>query len=183
MKKLIILLFPFIAFTQINSNTFQYEFAKLLNAYRVQNHLTPVQVNVKLTQAAQIQSDYLASTVIVDSVGKIKSKIGHAHPKFNSPNDRLAEVDSNLASRSITSECVAMSYFTESSTSQDLAKDAFEMWKKSTDHNAILLSDINEIGVSISLTINKKTIKSPYGFDYDWTSRIFYSALVGVKYF
>lgn len=183
MKKLFVLLLPFIASAQIDGVTFQSEFAKLLNAYRVANHLTPVKVNVKLTKAAQIQSDYLASTVTVDSTGKIYSKISHMHHEFLYPADRVAKIDAELESKTLASECVAMSYFYETSTSRDLAEDVFKMWKKSPGHNAILLSDIDEIGVSVSLKINKTIIKSRFDFEYDWVSRVYYSALVGVKYF
>jgi uncharacterized protein YkwD len=153
MKKLIIILFPFVAFTQVNNAEIQVEFTKLINAHRAANGVAPLKTNADAQKAAKIQSDYLASTLRIEN-NQVKAIIGHKHPEFHSPHDRLEQVNPVTAEKFITGENAA-EFFEGSvdTTSKGIAKQLFEQWKASPDHNKnMLLDDYTQYGIAVSVS-------------------------------
>lgn len=61
MKKLIVFLFPFIAFTQVDNVKLQQDFVKELNIYRVSKGLNPVSLNSNENNTAKVQANYCSS--------------------------------------------------------------------------------------------------------------------------
>jgi hypothetical protein len=155
MKKLIVIIFPFIAFTQIDNAAFQIEFAKVFNSYRVANNLTPLKINSDANKAAKIQSDYLISTYIRDSSGTIKGVLTHDYPDSNlcSAARRLQFINPvyDIKSTSI-GECVLVIMDYDVVSLETLADKVLNIWKKSAGHNAALLKvwEKNEFGIYVS---------------------------------
>jgi uncharacterized protein YkwD len=72
MKKLIVFLFPFIAFTQVDNVKLQQDFVKELNAYRVSKGLNTVSIdNISNIKAAR-QANYCVSI----------NTLTHDYPEF-----------------------------------------------------------------------------------------------------
>jgi len=176
MKKLIVILFPFVAFSQIDNATIQLEFIKLLNQYRIQHGIKPVTINLDAQKAAKIQSDYIASTFQVDK-DKLNYQCGHSHPIYNSPTDRLKVVNPVLEESLSVAENAAV-FFNVTLLSKDIAQHVFEQWKSSPTHNAIMLNPkCSQIGIFISL--NTKIVINTYGnFKYDTKYNMFAATLV-----
>jgi uncharacterized protein YkwD len=161
MKKLLVILFPFVAFTQVNNAEIQAEFTKLINAHRAANGDAPLKPNADAQAAALIQSDYLASTLRVED-NQVKFLIGHKHPVFTAPNDRLEEVDPVTAENFTTGENVAEFFDMDNPTSKDIAEELFEQWKTSPDHNKnMLLDEYTQYGIAVSVSQVTKTQTFP----------------------
>jgi uncharacterized protein YkwD len=163
LKKLIIILFPFVAFAQVNNAEIQAEFTKLINAHRAANGVAPLKTNSDAQKAALIQSDYLASTLHVEN-NKVKSKIGHLHPDFPNVTDRLAEVNPVTAEKFITGEnaAVQLNPNIANMTSKEIAVLFFEQWKASPDHNKnMLLDDYTQYGLAVSVSQATSTYTFP----------------------
>jgi uncharacterized protein YkwD len=62
MKKLIVFLFPFISFAQIDNVKLQQDFVKELNVYRASKGLKPVSLNSNEISTAKLQANYCSST-------------------------------------------------------------------------------------------------------------------------
>jgi uncharacterized protein YkwD len=178
MKKLIVILFPFIVSAQVDNTAVQTEFAKLINAYRIENGLTPLKTNADAQTAAKIQSDYLASTLRFEN-NSVKFIIGHKHPVFNSPSDRLAEVNPELSEHCGVGENAAMFLDDNAKLAAKLiAANVFKQWKESPAHNEAMLDDMyTHFGIAAS--VNSKTfphVDTYYSFDIDYN--LYASALV-----
>ena len=65
MKKLIIFLFPFIAFTQVDNVKLQQDFIKDLNTYRTSKGLSSVRLDAECIQTAKKQAEYCAENNIL----------------------------------------------------------------------------------------------------------------------
>ena len=179
MKKLFVILFPFIASAQIDNAAVQVEFAKLINLYRAENGVGPLKTNVDAQKAALIQSDYLASTLRAEGT-QVKATCGHNHPEFNAPQDRLAEVNPELAEEYGVGECAAIQLDPDiaTMTSKEIALVFFNQWKASPPHNAAMLDgDYTHFGISVSTNSKTKVIDDGY-FTHDITYVIHASALV-----
>ena len=61
MKKLIVFLFPFISFAQIDNVKLQQDFVKELNVYRASKGLKPVSLNSNEISTAKLQANYCSS--------------------------------------------------------------------------------------------------------------------------
>lgn len=181
MKKLIVILFPFIASAQVDNTSVQVEFAELINLYRVENGVTPLKTNVDAQKAALIQSDYLASTLRFDGAN-IKATCGHIHPEFNAPQDRLNEVNPELAERYSVGENAAIFFNDNESLAANLiAKQLFEQWKSSPGHNAAMLnSDYTHFGITVSVA-SKTYAHVTADYSVDITYNLYASALVFLK--
>ena len=178
MKKLFVLLLPFIASAQIDNAAVQLEFAKLINLYRAENGVGPLKINADAQKAALIQSDYLASTIRVEN-NNMKAICGHIHPEFHGPQDRLNEVNPELAEQYGVGENAALFFNNENLAANLIAKELFEQWKASPPHNAAMLdSDYTHFGIAATFT--SKTFPHTWSdgntFDIDYT--IYASALV-----
>ena len=179
MKKLFVLLLPFIASAQIDNAAVQLEFAKLINLYRAENGVGPLKINADAQKAALIQSDYLASTLHFEGT-RVKATCGHNHPEFPTSQDRLAEVNSELAEEYGAGECAAIQLDPNiaNMTSKEIALVFFNQWKASPPHNAAMLdSDYTRFGISVSTNSKTKVIDDGY-FTHDITYVIHTSALV-----
>jgi len=179
MKKLIVILFPFIASAQVDNAAVQAEFAKLINAYRIENGVAPLKTNADAQKAACIQSDYLASTLRVEN-SKVKYTCGHIHPEFPSDDDRLAEVNSELADHFDAGECAAVNLDPGivNMTPKEIALLFFNQWKTSPLHNAAMLNDVyTQFGITVSTNSKTAVIDDGY-FTHDITYVIHASALV-----
>jgi uncharacterized protein YkwD len=162
MKKLLVILFPFVAFTQVNNTEIQAEFTKLINAHRAEHGVAPLKTNADAQKAAKIQSDYLASTLRIEN-NQVKAIIGHKHPEFTSPGDRLEEANPVTAEKFITGENVA-EFFEGSvdTTSKGIANQLFEQWKASPGHNKnMLLADYTHYGIAVSVSQATSTYTFP----------------------
>lgn len=156
MKNLVFILFFFVSqvlFSQIDNTVIQLEFLKVLNAYRVENGLNPVKVNVDIQKTAKIQSDYLSSTYHAYKDSSLRGNTGHFHPQYPNSSDRLKFVNPKLEETSLISENMMM--FTggclKSQTTQEFVKLIFESWKNSPVHNENMLNpSIEYIGLSLS---------------------------------
>jgi uncharacterized protein YkwD len=155
MKKLIIILFPFVAFTQIDNAVFQKEFTKVFNAYRLVNNKSQMKINTDANAAAKLQSDYLISTYKRDSTGKLKGILSHSQPDTNlcSPARRLQFINPkyNIDSTSIGENALVIIDYDV--VSMDVfANKVLTIWKNSPGHNAALLDDWskNEFGIYVS---------------------------------
>lgn len=167
MKTLLIALFPFISFAQIDNVALQAEFGKLLNEYRISKGKTPVTFNADAKGAAEIQADYLASTVYLDASGQYVSKVGHIHPDPNlaGPKERVLAVnpkyDSLFANNILSvSENAAAIFRGELNTNQ-LAAKVLDMWIKSPEHNASLLDNYT-INLEFGIYASTAFIELPY---------------------
>lgn len=155
MKKLIIILFPFVAFTQIDNAAFQKEFTKVFNAYRLVNNKSQMKINTDANAAAKLQSDYLISTYKRDSTGKLRGVLGHDQPDTNlcSPARRLQFINPiyNIDSTSI-GECVLVIIDHDVVSMEAFANKVLTIWKNSPGHNAALLKywSKNEFGIYVS---------------------------------
>ena len=156
MKNLVFVLFVFVSqvlFSQLDNTAIQLVFIKVLNTYRIENGLNPVKVNMDIQKTAKIQSDYLSSTYYAYKDSSLRGKSGHFHPEYPNPSDRLRLVNPKLEESSLISENMLM--FTggglKSKTIEEIVKVIFESWKKSPDHNKIMLNpSIEYIGLSLS---------------------------------
>jgi hypothetical protein len=164
MKKLLIVLLPFLSVAQIDNVALQEEFGKLLNEYRISKGKTPVTFNADAKGAAKIQADYLASTVHKDSSGKLVGKVGHIHPDPNlrGPQERVLAVNpeyDSLFANNILSVCEnAAAIGSGELTTKQLAAKVLDMWMKSPRHNEALLDNygINlEFGIYASTTFTE----------------------------
>jgi len=100
-----------------------------LNAYRIENGLTPLVYNEKLNRASEVHAQDLASAGIISHTGTDGS--GHG--------DRVQRQGYYFT---IAGENVA--------TGQMSWEDAFEAWQKSPGHNANLLrDDVTEFGLAL----------------------------------
>ena len=88
MKKLIVFLFPFIAFTQVDNVKLQQDFVKELNAYRVSKGLNTVSLNSMDIETAKLQSNYCASI----------NTLTHDYPEFKSVYAECGHFCTNLPS-------------------------------------------------------------------------------------
>jgi hypothetical protein len=167
MKKLLIVLFPFLSVAQIDNVALQEEFGKLLNEYRISKGKTPVTFNADAKAAAKIQADYLASTWHLDTSGKYVGKVGHIHPDPNlkGPHERVLAVNptyDSLFANNILGVCEnAASLGSGELTTKQLAAKALDIWIKSPGHNAALLDNYSinlEFGIYASTVI----IELPY---------------------
>ncbi len=86
MKKLIILLFPFIAFAQIDNTKLQHEFVKELNSYRVSKGLNVVKLTDSDNKKAECQTRYCVSI----------ETLTHDYPEFKSVYAECGAFLSNL---------------------------------------------------------------------------------------
>lgn len=179
MKKLFVLLLPFIASAQIDNAAVQTEFAKIINLYRAENGVAPLKINLDAQKAALIQSDYLASTLRYEN-NNVKATCGHIHPEFHSPGDRLTDVNPVLAEKFVAGENAALFFDDDEKLAANLiAKQLFELWKSSPDHNAAMLnSGYTHFGIAATVTTKTFPRIWPDGntFDIDYT--MYASALV-----
>jgi uncharacterized protein YkwD len=178
MKKLIVILFPFIASAQVDNAAVQIEFTKLINAYRIENGVAPLKTNADAQKAACIQSDYLASTLRFEN-NNIKATVGHIHPEFRAPQDRLAEVNPEMSEQYGVGENTAI-FFDDNAnlTAKLIAADVFKQWKESPGHNAAMLNNIyTHFGIAAS--VNSKTFQLVQAdFSVDIEYNLYASALV-----
>ena len=155
MKKLFVLLLPFIASAQIDNVKLQQEFSKKLNEYRIAHGLNALTINENANAAAKIQSDYLISTYRRDSTGLITGLLGHDHPDsiLSGPGLRLKYIDStlDLNTASIGENVLVLMAYRYDSIEQ-LAEKLFQVWKKSCGHNLNMLSKRTEFGIYVSHT-------------------------------
>lgn len=161
MKHLLVVLFPFLSFSQIDNVKLQTEFGKLLNEYRISKGKTPVTFNADAKGAAKIQADYLASTWHKDASGQFVGILGHTNPDpdLKTPHDRVLAVNSkydSLFTNNIlsASECAAFIGGDKLNTEEAAAR-VLDLWKKSAPHNEALLDKytINlEFGIYLSTT-------------------------------
>jgi len=178
MKKLLVILFPFVAFTQVNNAEIQAEFTKLINAHRAAAGVAPLKTNADAQKAAKIQSDYLASTLRIEN-NQVKAIIGHKHPEFPSPGDRLEEVNPVTAENFVTGENAA-EFFEGSvdTSSKGIANQLFEQWKASPRHNAaMLLGDYTQYGIAVSVSQATSTHTFPGTNVVHTTTYIMYSGV------
>jgi len=177
MKKLIVILFPFVAFTQINNAEIQAEFTKLINAHRAEHGVAPLKPNADAQQAAKIQSDYLASTLHIENK-QVKFRISHTHPEFPSPDDRLTEVNPALVDKFSTGENVAGFFDSNNPTSKDIAIQLFEQWKASPEHNKnMLLDEYSHFGLTVSISRVTANHTSPHTNDTHTITWVMYSGV------
>jgi uncharacterized protein YkwD len=178
MKKLLVILFPFVAFTQINNAAVQVEFAKLINAYRNENGVAPLKTNADAQKAALIQSDYLASTLRFEN-NNVKATCGHIHPEFHGPQDRLNEVNPELAEQYGAGENAAIFFNDDVNLDANLiAKQLFEQWKVSPKHNAAMLNaSYTHFGIAASVA-SKTYSRIITDYSVDITYNLYASALV-----
>lgn len=180
MKKLFVLLLPFIASAQIDNAAVQAEFAKLINAYRAENGIAPLTINLDAQKAALIQSDYLASTLRFEN-NNIKATCGHRHPEFPTPSDRLNEVNPELFEKLNGVGENAATFFenTDNLASNLIAKQLFTQWKESPAHNAQMLDgDYTYFGIAASVETVTASQKWPDGNVFETTYIMYASALV-----
>lgn len=85
MKKLIVFLFPFISFAQIDNVKLQQDFVNELNVYRVSQGLNPVSLNSAEIGTAKVQANYCSSisTLTHDYPGG-RINVHHECALFNS---------------------------------------------------------------------------------------------------
>ena len=85
MKKLIVFLFPFISFAQIDNVKLQQDFVSELNVYRVSQGLNPVSLNSAEIGTAKVQANYCSSisTLTHDYPGG-RINVHHECALFNS---------------------------------------------------------------------------------------------------
>jgi uncharacterized protein YkwD len=92
MKKLIVFLFPFISFAQIDNVKLQQDFVSELNTYRVGKGLKPVSLNSTEIGSAKVQANYCSSisTLTHDYPGG-RVNVHHECALFNAelPNAKL----------------------------------------------------------------------------------------------
>lgn len=179
MKKLFVLLLPFIASAQIDNAAVQTEFAKLINSYRAANGVAILKINLDAQKAALIQSDYLASTLHFED-NNIKYLCSHTHPEFHSPSDRLNEVNPNLSEQYLVGENAAIFFETDINlNANQIATKLFEQWKASPDHNAAMLnSNYTQIGITASVTSKTFSNKLSNGNVFESTYVMYAGALV-----
>ncbi len=167
MKKLLIVLFPFLSFSQIDNVALQAEFGKLLNEYRISKGKTPVTFNADAKGAAKIQADYLSSTWHLDTSGKYVGKVGHIHPDpdLAGPQERVLAVNpkyDSLFANNILSVCEnAASLGSGELTTKQLAAKALDIWIKSPGHNAALLDNYS-INLEFGIYASTAIIELPY---------------------
>jgi len=168
MKKLLIVLFPFLSIAQIDNVALQEEFGKLLNEYRISKGKTPVTFNADAKGAAKIQTDYLASTWHLDaSSGKYTGKVGHIHPDPNlrGPQERVLAVNpkyDSLFTNNILGVCEnAASLGSGELNTKQLAAKVLDMWIKSPGHNAALLDNYS-INLEFGIYASTAYIELPY---------------------
>lgn len=157
MKKLFVLLFPFVAFSQFNITKFQQEFTKAFNDYRALNNLSALPINANANSSAKIQSDYLISTYHLDTVsGKITGKIGHGNPDslLGSPFLRLKQFDPTLdpSTSSIGENVLILSGYDAYNLVdvKKMAAQCISSWKKSIGHDLNLKSERSSFGINVS---------------------------------
>lgn len=165
MKKLFVLLIPFVATSQFNNLEFQSEFTKVFNEYRNSNNLPSLSINTNANSSAKIQSDYLISTYHRDTITKkIIGNLGHTNPDvyLYSPALRLKSIDTTLDidSASIGENILVLASYDEYDLidNKQLAKDVLQIWKTSVGHDLNLKSVRDSFGIYISHT----TIDIPY---------------------
>jgi uncharacterized protein YkwD len=177
MKKLLVILFPFVAFTQVNNAEIQAEFTKLINAHRAEHGVAPLKTNADAQKAAKIQSDYLASTLRVEN-DQIKAIIGHIHPEFPRVSDRLEEANAVTAENFTTGENAAEFFNDNNPSSKDIANQLFEQWKASPGHNKnMLLGDYTQYGIAVSVSQTTITHTFPNTNTTHTTTYVMYSGV------
>lgn len=158
MKWLAILLFPITAFGQ-NQQEIQQEYLKLVNQFRAENRLPAVNLYDDANKTAKIQSDYIASTTKVDG-NSATAELTHSHPAYPMPADRFAFVNPADDGKFLVYEICAGNWTKDTLNYKQLALDAFNAWKESPGHRAILLNPIVSL-TGISISFKKVVIKTP----------------------
>lgn len=119
-------------------------FLTLINAYRVQNGLTPLQVSATLTQASQWMSEDQAS----------KNYLGHTDSLGRDPSQRITAF--GFSASGSWGENVAAGNST--------AADTFTQWKNSPAHNA------NMLGAGYTLIGIGRAYGSSSSYGWYWTT-------------
>ena len=159
MKKLVVLLFPFIASSQIDNNKLQEEFIKIMNSDRSRYSFYPIQISSDATLAAKIQSDYIASTFHLEG-RELVATCGHDNPNFPKSRDRVLEINPDLNPKLVV-ENVAGRFEISKISEDTLAQLFFNQWKKSPGHYTNMLDAYTYCGIYVSVkTISVKITKS-----------------------
>lgn len=119
------------------------ELVDMINDYRVENGLQPLQRHSLLDSAAHFQSSYMAES----------GDVTHYNPSVNMENsDRRVTKYMGKTSKYIVENASSKSiYFNVVRENKTVAESIFIGWKSSVDHNKILLyKDTNLVGVSIT---------------------------------
>jgi uncharacterized protein YkwD len=163
MKNLLVILFPFLSYTQIDNVAIQAEFGKLLNQYRVSQGQTQVTFNSDAKAAAKIQADYLASTCKINATTRqMTGIVGHTNPDPNLENAQKRVISVNSKYDSLFRNYILSATENAAGISggeyntQQIAVKLFEIWKKSVGHNLALLDEDNlEFGIYVSCVAHK----------------------------
>ena len=134
--------------SDLDIKKFESELINLINSYRKSNGLKALELDANLVKAAQIQSDYMAST---NEVTHKNSKVG-----FETMTQRIKYFYIGSYGVSLENACTGSLYscFLDNISP---AQQIFNIWKSSPGHNQNMLNTkVNKIGLTISRTNGSK---------------------------
>jgi uncharacterized protein YkwD len=145
MKKLVLFSMLVLSLVTHSQTDLDFKVLKLVNEYRVENHLCPFTWDTIMFKVAVNQSNYMSST----------GHLNHNQLKMDSTKFKVApNFGTKFTSQGVNFNCTVYEncgvvFNTDKLSNDAIAKDIVEAWKKSPPHNKLLLNSImTNVGIS-----------------------------------